>query len=59
MYIICLSTQVAGVIYFFSPQFNNNSNKKKRQTHGFNPTHVGWVELCQIYVMDWVGLNFL
>ena len=28
---------------FFSTQFNNNNNKIC-QTHGFNPTHVGWVE---------------
>ena len=28
---------------FFSAKFNNNSNKKNCPTHGFNPTHVGWV----------------
>ena len=38
--IFCLSTQMLSKIYFFSIQFNNNSNKKIKicQTHGFNPT---------------------
>ena len=43
MYIICLSTQVTGVIYFFSPQFNNNSNKKKDKLMG--STRPMWVGL--------------
>ena len=43
---------------FLSAQFNNNSNKKNFQTHGFNPTHVGWVGLGWTYVMGWVGLIF-
>ena len=42
---------------FFFTQFNNNNNKIC-QTHGFNPTHVGWVGLGWTYVMGWIGLNF-
>ena len=44
------------IFIFFSTQFNNK--KKICQTHGFNPTHVGWVELGWTYVMGWVRLNF-
>ena len=32
--------------------------KKISQTHGFNPTHVGWVGSGWTYMMDRVGLNF-
>ena len=49
MYIICLSTQVAGVIYFFSPQFNNNSNKKKDKLMG--STRPMWVGLGCVRLM--------
>ena len=37
---------------FFSAQFNNNSNKKNCQTHGFNPTQHNPCGL------DWVGLDW-
>ena len=40
------------MIYFFSAQFNNNSNKKNCPTHGFNPIQPNPCGL------GWVGLNF-
>ena len=48
MYILFINL-VAGVIYIFSAQFNNNSNKKKivkpiGSTQP-NPIHVSWVGL--------------
>ena len=46
-----MSTQVASVIYIFFTQFNNNSNKKNCQTHGFNPTRPDSTKPV------WVGLD--
>ena len=42
-------------IYIYFAQFNNNSNKKKFQTHGFNPTQPNPCGLGWTYVMGWVG----
>ena len=43
------------VYFFFFAQFNNNSNKKNFQTHGFNPTQPNPCGLGWTYVMGWVG----
>ena len=55
MYILFINSSDRCNNFFFT-QFNNNSNKKNYQTHGFNPTQpdtygLGWTH------MDWVGLN--
>ena len=55
MYILFINSSDRCNKFFFT-QFNNNSNKKNYQTHGFNPTQpdtygLGWTH------MDWVGLN--
>ena len=50
MYILFINSSNKCDIFFFSAQFNNNSNKKNCPTHGFNPTQpnpcgLGWVGL--------------
>ena len=42
-------------IYIYIAQFNNNSNKKNFQTHGFNPTQPNPCGLGWTYVIGWVG----
>ena len=57
MYILFISS-VDKLDIFFSAQFNNNSNKKKCQIHGFNPTQpdpLGWVGLNPCDKLGWVG----
>ena len=49
MYILFINSSRTCDFYFFSTQFNNNSNKKNCPTHKFNPTRpdprgLGWVE---------------
>ena len=48
-----LSWQV--LYFFFSAQFNNNSNKKNCSTRP-NPTHVGWagLDLCDELGWGWI-----
>ena len=49
MYILFINSSRTCDFYFFSTQFNNNSNKKNCPTHKFNPTRpdprgLDWVE---------------
>ena len=53
MYILFINSGDKCNILFFA-QFNNNSKKKNCPTHGFNPTHVGWVGLDLCDRLGWV-----
>ena len=54
MYILFINSGDKCDIYIFA-QFNNNSNKKKCSTHGFNPTQP--MDLCNgLNILGWVGL---